>query len=115
MLLLWKILKNIDSDTGIDGKFERIMKDYNPMLYLAFFHKGQNMDAVIFEIGCICCKYGSHKIGRKLRFLGEKKYNWDKTTAYIKTLFLKTPRVDYDDTKEYAKASQLIHLFVLNI
>lgn len=108
-------VENVDPDTGVDDKFERIMKDYKPTLYLAFFRKRQNMDAVIFEIGCICCKYGSHKIGRKLRFLGEKKYNWDKTTTCIKTLYPKAPRVDYDDTEEYSKASQLIHLFVLNM
>jgi hypothetical protein len=60
----------------LEQKFEWLMKRYNPRLFFAFFHNEAPMDAVIFEIGCICCRYGSRNIGKKLRFMFEKNYNY---------------------------------------
>jgi hypothetical protein len=96
-------------ESGLDEKFERIMKQYDPRLFFAFFHKDTSMEAVIFEIGCICCKYGTHKIGKRLRLLAKKDYDWDKTTAYIRTLFSRTIRDTYDDRSKHYKASKRIH------
>ena len=74
------------TDSGIDEKFGRIADTYDPALFIAFFHSNKrsrpvNMEAVIFEIGYICGKYGSRHIGERLRILSEKKYDWEKNNS----------------------------------
>jgi hypothetical protein len=99
-------------DTGIDEKFERILKYYDPMLVIALFHRKARMDGVIFEIGCLCGLYGTRNIGQRLRFLTESGYNFKAMTPYITTLFPKIHSVPFDDSKEYAKPAKLIDVFV---
>ena len=102
------------TDVGLDEKFERIMKGFAP-LFIAFFHKeAKNMEGVIFEIGCICCKYGCRKIGKRLRLLADKKYDWDKRTPYINTLFSRVVKDEFDESKSHHKASKRIHNFVVD-
>jgi len=59
--------------------------------------------------------YRLNGVSRKLRLLGEKKFDWDKTTAYIKTLFPKAPRDEFDDSKPYSKAPERIRFIVLDM
>jgi|GEM_PF-5326447 len=114
-ILIMEEIEDVKSHTGMDDKFQRITKVHNPSLFIAFFYKRTRMYAVLFEIRCICCKYGPDRASKKLRLLGEKKFDWDKTTAYIKTLFPKAPRDEFDDSKPYSKASERIPFFVLNM
>ena len=114
-ILIMEEIEDVKSDTGMDDKFQRITKEHAASLFIAFFYKRTRMDAVLFEIGCICCKYGPDRVSKKLRLLGEKKFDWDKATAYIKTLFPKAPRDEFDDSKPYSKASERIRFFVLNM
>jgi hypothetical protein len=99
-------------DTGIDEKFERIFKDYDPMLVIALFHRKARMDGVIFEIGCLCGLYGTRNIGQRLRLLIESGYDFKAMTPYITTLFPKIRHVPFDDSKEYTNPAKLIDVFV---
>lgn len=101
---------------GIDEKFEWLIKTYRPSVFFAFFHKDSFMDAVTFEIGWICGKFGTKSIGKKLRFLFEKGYDFEKqrTTAYIHALYSKTPRVFFDESKKYEKSSELIRIALVS-
>lgn len=114
-VIIMEEVKGKASDGGIDGKFERIVSCDDPTIFVAIFHKGAAMDAVIFEIGCINCHYGTHDIGKKLRFLYDKGYDLKNATAYIGTLLPKIPCVEIDESKSYAKASEIIHNFVVNL
>jgi hypothetical protein len=100
------------NDTGIDEKFERILKYYDPTLVIALFHRKARMDGVIFEIGVLCGLYGTRNIGQRLRFLTESGYNFKAMTPYITTLFPKIRNVSFDDSKEYTKPAKLIDVFV---
>ncbi|MDQ6863214.1 MAG: hypothetical protein M3044_05265 [Thermoproteota archaeon] len=114
-ILIMEKIEDVKSDTGMDDKFQRLMKEPDASLFIAYFYKRTRMDTVLFEIGCICCKYGPDRVSKKLRLLGEKKFDWDKTTAYIKMLFPKAPRDEFDDSKRYSKASERIRFFVLDM
>jgi hypothetical protein len=97
-------------DISIVEKFERTVQDFDRTLVIAFFHKRARIHAVMFEIGFICCKYGAYNVHQKLRVLHEKRYNFEKN-AYIKTLFPTTPKLEFDDEKEYSKASKMIDIW----
>ncbi len=111
-IIIMEDIRSKRDDTGIDEKFERILKYYDPMLVIALFHRKARMDGVIFEIGCLCGLYGTRNIGHRLRFLTESGYNFKATTPYITTLFPKIRNVSFDDSKEYTKPAKLIDIFV---
>lgn len=49
--------KETGHEIKLDVKLQKIMKLHDP-LFIAFFLKGvKNMEGVVFEIGCISCKY----------------------------------------------------------
>lgn len=113
------IMEDIEKENRVENlldiKFERVIQQYNPV-FVAFFIEGaKSMEGVIFEIGCICCKYGCNKIGDRLMLLSNKKYNYEKRTPYIATLFSRARRDEYDEKREYYKASKRIEYFVSGI
>ena len=109
-------LPEMETDSALDEKFERIIKKYKPLLFIAFFHKDQpNMDGVIFEIGFISGHYGATNTRDKLAFLGDKGYSWENASAYINSSLSKVRSNHYDEQCEYRKASRLIHYFVASI
>ena len=110
IVIMEDLEKNI-LDVSIVEMFERTVREFDPTLFIAFFHKRAKMDAVMFEIGFICCRYGSYNVHRKLRLLHEKKYNFNKMSAYIKTLFPITPYLAFDDEIEYTRASRIIDIW----
>lgn len=101
---------------GIDEKFEWLVEQNQPEVFFAFFHKDTRMDAVIFEIGWICGRFGTKKINTKLKFLFESGYDFQKQqiTAYIDALFSKIPRKEFDESKNYSKSSELIRTFLVS-
>jgi hypothetical protein len=100
---------------GINEKFEWIIREYDPRLFVAFFHKESHMDAVIFEIGCLLCKFGSQNIGKKLRFIFEKGFDDSSlTTAYIKDLLSNVARVYFDELEEHHRSAELIRTFIVS-
>lgn len=103
------------TDKSLDDKYHRIIKEYDPTLFVAFFHRGAKMDGVTFELGWLCCKYHSNRLGRRLRILYETGYKWKETTAYISDLFFSVPKVEFNESKRYSKASQCIHKCVLRL
>jgi hypothetical protein len=103
--------KETKNEARLDVKFEKIMNRYEPV-FVAFFLKGaKSMEGVIFEIGCICCKYGCERLGDRLMLLSNKKYDWDRRTAYISNLLPRVIKDEFDETKRHHKASERIHLF----
>jgi hypothetical protein len=72
-----------DGERYLNEKFGSILDKYTPRLFFAFFHKGANMDGVIFELGWICGKYNPKEISERLRIVSELDYNWKNTTRYI--------------------------------
>jgi hypothetical protein len=83
---------------------------------IVFFHKEEpDMVGVIFEIGFISGHYGAINIRDKLVYLGETGYSWENTSAYIKSSLSKVRSDNYDEEREYRKASRQIHYFVASI
>ena len=79
-------ISNDISDRGINQKFAEILRQYDPNFIFAFFHKGEKMDAVVFEIGYVCCLYGD-SIKNRLKILHEVGYDFvNETCAYIDDL-----------------------------
>lgn len=107
--------KDGEDEIGLDEKFERIIKEHKPELFIALFHKKTKMNAVIFEVGWICGKYGPKKVGSKIRFLHDEKFDLARTTAYIETLLPRTTCIPFNEKLPFTKASTLIHKFVLQI
>jgi hypothetical protein len=104
------------TESALDEKFERIVEDDTPSLFIVFFHKEvSDVDGVMFEIGFISGHYGAINIGDKLAFLGEKGYSWDDASAYIKSSLSKVRASTYDEEDEYYKASQKIHYYYASI
>lgn len=102
------------NETRLDIKFEKILKKRDPVFIAFFPKKARSMEGVIFEIGCICCSYGCEKIGDRLMLLSDKKYDWDKRTAYMNTLFSRTKTHYFDESKPHSKASQRIDEFAVS-
>jgi hypothetical protein len=111
-IVIMEDVKDIRDDAGIDEKYERILKDFDPMLVVAFFHKKARRDAVMFEIGFLCGLYGTQNIGIRLRILHELNFNFKYVTAYVKTLFPKIHYAPFDDSNEFMKSAKLIDVFV---
>ncbi len=65
-------------ETRLDIRFKKIMSHYDPVFIALFPTKAKNMEAVVFEIGCICCAYAGEEIGERLLLLSNKKYNYCK-------------------------------------
>lgn len=102
-------------DISLDDKFHRIIEEQNPALYIAFFHKGAPMDGVTFELGWLCCKYHDSGLKHRLRILTEKDYAWHETTAYLPSLMPKVLKNEFDESKPYSRASQIIGKWVLDL
>src|SRR5437660_11600743 len=68
--------KETEQETRLDVKLQIIMKRYEPVFIAFFLEEAENMEGVIFEIGCICCKYGK-RIHDRLMLLSNKNYDWD--------------------------------------
>ncbi len=115
-VIIMEELPEMETDSALDEKFERIINKYKPLLFIAFFHKEElDMVGVIFEIGFISGHYGAINIRDKLAYLGEKGYSWENTSAYISSSLSKVRSNNYDEEREYRKASRQIHYFIASI
>jgi len=103
------------TDKNLADKFSRIISTYLPRLYVAFFYKDARMDGVTFELGWLCHLYQASGLSNFLRLLPEKGYTWEETTPYVPGLLPNVPSTEFDESKTFSKASQLIHKFVLNL
>jgi hypothetical protein len=103
------------TDRSLDDKFNRIITIYAPRLYIAFFHNDAKMDGVTFELGWLCHMYHSSGLNNNLRILLEPGYDWKQTTPYVPSLLPGVSAIEFDDSKPYSKASELIHKCVLNL
>jgi hypothetical protein len=108
-------LKNLQSIKSLDKKFETIIKKYNPKLIVAFFMSGALMDAVLFEIGFLCGRYGTDNIVNRLRFIYDKNYDFTNTTKYIGNLMPRIRCAPINETDFYFKASTVIDGFMGNM
>jgi hypothetical protein len=99
-------------ETRLDIKLQKIMKRYEPVFIAFFLEKAENMEGVVFEIGCICCKYGK-RIRHRLMLLSNKGYDWNKRTPYMNNLIPRVITADFDENVKYHKASQRIHNFAM--
>lgn len=102
-------------DCGLDRTFAGILREFDPNFIFVFFHKGEKMDAVVFELGYICCLY-QDIIRDKLKFLYyEMEYDFAKeTTAYIDSLL---PDVNYsycNDLQPYKRSVLIMHRMMAN-
>jgi hypothetical protein len=106
----------VETDSALDDKLERIIAENEPVIFIAFFHKDmQDIDGVIFEIGFISGLYHPINIGDRLLLLGDKGFSWDNTSSYVKSSLSKVRSNCYDEEREYRKASMQIHHFVIGI
>jgi hypothetical protein len=103
------------TDKSLNDKFSRIITQYAPRLYIAFFYNEAKMDGVAFELGWLCHMYNSTGLNNNLRILYEQGYNWKQTTPYVPSLLPSVPGIEFDKSKQYSKASELIHKCVLNL
>src|SRR5687768_2301141 len=74
-------------DITLDDKFRRIVNEYDPALFVAFFHKCARMDGVTFEIGWLCSYYHPSELEKRLLVFNEEGFDWNKTTRYIPAFF----------------------------
>jgi hypothetical protein len=102
-------------DKSLDDKFNRIINDYVPRLYVAFLYTDARMDGVTFELGWLCHMFRPSGLNNNLRILCEPGYDMKKTTPYIPSLLPSVPAIQFDESKSYSRASELIHKFVLNL
>ncbi|HYA84510.1 MAG TPA: hypothetical protein VEH06_13850 [Candidatus Bathyarchaeia archaeon] len=102
-------------DISLDDKFHRIVKEYDPRLFIAFFHIGARMDGVTFEIGWLCSHYNANELEKRLLIFNERDYKWNMTTWYISSLFPNTGPVTVDESDPRLKASVLINQRVLHL
>jgi hypothetical protein len=112
-IIIMEDIKDEDADKSLDDKFRRITEKFNINFFIAFFHNDFKMDGVAFELGWLCCKYNIIELSKRLRIIYERNYDWENTTAYIPDLFHSVPRVEFDEEKNYSKASQCIHKMIL--
>jgi len=99
-------------------KFARIVEKHKPDLYVAFFHKCADKESVIYEIAVLSEKFGSELFRtNRLRFLGEKNFDWEKVSAYIKSDYPNIPRAHFeiDSNVEHLKPSKQIHIMTKSI
>lgn len=108
-IIIMESTDDVLTDVTLDGKFRRIIEEFQPALIFAFFLTGAWMDGVTFELGWLCCKYNPTELGNRLKILADLAYDWDNTTPYIKDLFGTVTHERIDDTNQYSKASTRIH------
>jgi hypothetical protein len=111
-IVIMEDVRDTRSDAGIDEKYERILRDFDPMLVIAFFHRNARRDAVLFEIGFLCGLHGTKNMGDKLRILHEVRFSFKNVTAYVKTLFPKINYAPFNDSNVHMKSAKLIDVFV---
>jgi hypothetical protein len=94
---------------SIDEKFDYILNHYDPKAIVAFFRNNAQMDAVIFEVGYICGKYGPAKTADRFWFAFEEGYDFTITTRYVRNLFTKAQVISIKDDDEYLNASKTLN------
>jgi hypothetical protein len=102
-------------DISLDDKFRRIVQEYDPRLFIAFFHNGARMDGVTFELGWLCSYYTAMELEQRLQIYSERDYDWNNTTGYIPSLFPNIGPVPFDESDPRFKASELINNRVLHL
>jgi hypothetical protein len=114
-VVIMEQIKDSLTDRILADKFNRIITDNAPRLYIAFFHNDAKMDGVTFELGWLCHMYHLSGLNNNLRFLLEPGWDWKQTTPYIPSLLPGVPAIEFDENNEYSKASELIHLCARNL
>lgn len=71
------------------------------------------MEGVIFEIGCICCRYRDN-IRDKLLLLYRHGYDWSKRTPYMDSIIPRVSAHYFDECSKFRKASKRILNFAYN-
>jgi hypothetical protein len=92
------------TDKSLDDKFNRIILQYVPIVYFAFFYNEAKMDGVTFELGWLCHKFHSSGLNNSLRILYERKYDWNKTTPYVPSILPSVIAIPFDESKPYSRA-----------
>lgn len=114
-VIIMEEVKETEREPRLEVKFQTIMNQYEPIFVAFFLEEAKNMEGVIFEIGCICCRYTSVPIGDILMLLSSKNYDWDRRTPYMNSLIPRVTRSDFDEGKRHSKASERIDNFVLGL
>jgi len=112
-ILIMEDISNSITDGGICQKFADILRQHDPHFIFAFFHRGEKMDAVAFEIGYVCALYDDSSIRNQLKFLHEEGYDFaNEACAYIDDLLPKLNHSKFNDDKEYSRAIKIIHRMI---
>ena len=91
----------------LDVKLQKIMGRKEPLFIAFFLQEAESMEGVIFEIGCICCKYAD-SIRDRLMLLSNKGYDWSTRTPYMDNLIPRITTDYFDEGSEFHRASQRI-------
>jgi hypothetical protein len=102
-------------DISLDDKLRRIIQEFDPDLYVAFFHKDTRMDGVAFELGWLCCKFSTTGMDEKVRIFFDQAFDWSGTTSYIPSLFVRVQGAPFDESKPHHKASINVEKSILEI
>jgi hypothetical protein len=114
-IIIMEQIETVTEIKSLDKKFETIIKKYDPQLIVAFFMSGAFMDAVLFEIGFLCGRYGADNIENRLRFVYDDANTFKNTTKYIGTLLPRVKNSLIDESYRQFKASDVIDRFVGNM
>lgn len=107
-VIIMEDVSNDITESGISQKFAEILRQYDPHFIFAFFHIGEKMDAVAFEIGYVCALYGE-SIRDQLKFLHEDGYDFvNEACAYIDDLLPELNHSKFDDQVDYKRAVKVI-------
>ena len=109
--------KNLDF-SSLDDKFEWIVEEFKPTLFLALFHKNvKNLDDMIFEIGWLCGRLSKTNLKDRSRFMFENGYNLERerTTAYIPALFNSIYHYEFYESKPHDKCSEWIRSILVSL
>jgi hypothetical protein len=102
-------------DVSLDDKLRRIIDDFDPDLFVAFFHGNTRMDGVAFELGWLCCKFSSTEMDEKVRIFLDQSFDWNETTSYIPSLEAHVQAIRFDESKQHSKASIKLEKTILGI
>lgn len=103
------IMEEDDNLRNLDEKFASIIAVQKPDFYFAIFHNNtKSINGVVFEIGWLCCRFGSENIADKLQLLFQEGYDVQGTTGYIRALFNRANLVFFNEHRKFAKCSQII-------
>ena len=103
------------ADISLDDKLLRIIKDYEPDLFVAFFYGNARMDGVAFELGWLCCKFSIAEMDEKVRIFTDKSFDWNGTTSYIPSLDVHVRSSRFDESKPHTKASAKVEKTIIAI